>query len=343
MEDNRYGDSGYEGRGITREVEAERRQVRRKYNDLRQKVKNRRFQPLTDLSDVIQEADELLDEVEKKEMTAREAVLDANVFKQISTRCREQAQGMSANEVEFLGLEYAARLTNHMGGNSDEIASLLEKHWLDFGKKLQWCFKRGPSLKYLFGAFESDGNRASRLSPSKAKSSAHTKPAARPKLAIATKVTTSTTKRGEKDETETTEQYVEQIFDIIEKEYKNSKKQPVCYYGLVTNPRSFSATVKSMFYLSFLVKDRRVTLWFDENDIPYVYPSRTNDTDRRYSATENGNNRNNQVGKVIMSIDKRQWKKIIDVFEIKEAKIKRDGDDEDISPHLTSQRKNSKR
>ena len=83
--------SGYGG-GITREEEAERRQVRRRYNDLKQRVKNRRFQQVTDLSDVIKETDELLEEVERKDMTAREAVLDANVFKLISTRCREQAQ-----------------------------------------------------------------------------------------------------------------------------------------------------------------------------------------------------------------------------------------------------------
>ena len=86
MEDNRLRDSGYGGGGITREEEAERRQVRRRYNDLKQKVKNQRYQQLTDLSDVIKEADELLDVVESKKMTAREAVLDANVFKQISTR-----------------------------------------------------------------------------------------------------------------------------------------------------------------------------------------------------------------------------------------------------------------
>ena len=42
------------------------------------------------------------------------------------------------------------------------------------------------------------------------------------------------------------------------------------------------------------------------------------------------NNLNNQVGQVIMSIDKKRWRKIIDAFEIKEAKIKRDGEDEDI-------------
>ena len=44
---------------------------------------------------------------------------------------------MSANEVEFLGLEYAAKLTNKMGGNSDEVGSLMEKHWLGKNYKLK--------------------------------------------------------------------------------------------------------------------------------------------------------------------------------------------------------------
>ena len=85
--ETRSGSSGYGG-GVTREQEAGRRLVRKRYNDLKQRVKT----STTDLTDVIKEADELLDEVEKQEMTAREAVLDANVFKQISTKCREQAQ-----------------------------------------------------------------------------------------------------------------------------------------------------------------------------------------------------------------------------------------------------------
>ena len=123
----------------------------------------------------------------------------------------------------------------------------------DFGKQIQWTFKRGPPLKYFYGAFESDVNREAKLSPKK-KSISHSKAISRPKPSIATKVTTSTKKNSDKNETETTEQFVEQIFDIIEKEYRHNKKQPICYYGLVTNPNSFSATVKSMFYLSFLVK-----------------------------------------------------------------------------------------
>ena len=85
--ETRRGNSSNGGE-ITQEQEADRKQVRDRYNDLKQRLKT----STTDLTEVIKEADELLDVVEKKEMTAREAVLDANVFKQISIKCREQAQ-----------------------------------------------------------------------------------------------------------------------------------------------------------------------------------------------------------------------------------------------------------
>ena len=85
--ETRRGNSSNGGE-ITQEQEADRKQVRDRYNHLKQRLKT----STTDLTEVIKEADELLDVVEKKEMTAREAVLDANVFKQISIKCREQAQ-----------------------------------------------------------------------------------------------------------------------------------------------------------------------------------------------------------------------------------------------------------
>ena len=78
-----------------------------------------------------------------------------------------------------------------------------------------------------------------------------------------------------------------------------------------------------------LFTDRRVTLLFDKDDIPYVYPSRAHANSRRNDETSNSNDKN-QIGQIIMSIDKKRWKDIIDVFEITEAKIKRDGDEEDI-------------
>ena len=56
---------------------------------------------------------------------------------------------MSANEVEFLGLEHAAKLTNRMGGNSDESGSLMEKHWLGKLKKRYFLTWGGDKLLTL--------------------------------------------------------------------------------------------------------------------------------------------------------------------------------------------------
>ena len=44
-----------------------------------------------------------------------------------------------------------------------------------------------------------------------------------------------------------------------------------------------------------------------------------------------------------MSIDKKRWKDIIDVFDITEAKIKRDGDEEDITTNDSYSKSNIKR
>ena len=82
---------------------------------------------------------------------------------------------------------------------------------------------------------------------------------------------------------------------------------------------------------------------FDENDIPYVYPSRAHEHQRRIEGTDKSIDQKTQVGQVIMSIDKNRWKTLIDVFEIKEAKIKRDGDEEDIITNDSLKKSHSKR
>merc|ERR1711997_31186 len=92
---------------------------------------------------------------------------------------------------------------------------------------------------------------------------------------------------------------------------------------------SFSK-LTSFHFFDQLFLDRRVTLLFDKDDIPYVYPSRSHGNHRRNEENNSNSNAKNQVGQVIMSIDKKRWKDIIDVFDITEAKIKRDGDEEDI-------------
>ena len=85
-------------------------------------------------------------------------------------------------------------------------------------------------------------------------------------------------------------------------------------------------------------------MWFDEHDIPYVYPHDKNESNSIRHHGGSGEEEQEQVGQVIMSIDKKRWSKIIKVFDVMEAKIKRDGDEEeDISAHLASRMSLNKR
>ena len=97
------------------------------------------------------------------------------------------------------------------------------------------------------------------------------------------------------------------------------------------------------FTFEWIISDRRVTLLFDKDDIPYVYPTRGHGNHRRGDESNSSKDTKNQVGQVIMSIDKKRWKDIIDVFDITEAKIKRDGDEEDITTNDSYSKSNIKR
>eukprot|EP00116_Pleurobrachia_bachei_P015332 sb/3475594/ len=50
----------------------------------------------------------------------------------------------------------------------------------------------------------------------------------------------------------------------------NSPYPHVPFYELIIHPTSFSTTVENLFHLSFLVKDGRVKLFLDDDNIPVV-------------------------------------------------------------------------
>lgn len=47
----------------------------------------------------------------------------------------------------------------------------------------------------------------------------------------------------------------------------------ICLMQFLVNPKSFSQTVENLFYTSFLIRDGRVSLDFDDNDLPSVCKS----------------------------------------------------------------------
>ncbi|KAI5464542.1 Nse4 C-terminal-domain-containing protein [Mariannaea sp. PMI_226] len=83
----------------------------------------------------------------------------------------------------------------------------------------------------------------------------------------------------------------------------------------VVNPRSFGQTVENMFYVSFLIRDGRVEIDYDEHDLPALAPVDREEEEEgvaRHSASKH---------QAILSMDMETWRDIIDTFDIKEPMI----------------------
>ncbi|KAI1658652.1 hypothetical protein F4813DRAFT_355839 [Daldinia decipiens] len=82
----------------------------------------------------------------------------------------------------------------------------------------------------------------------------------------------------------------------------------------VVNPRSFGQTVENMFYVSFLIRDGRIKIDFDENNLPTLDP-----VDREDETAASKHRAQKQ--QAVFSIDMKTWRDIIDAFNITEPII----------------------
>eukprot|EP00095_Tigriopus_kingsejongensis_P004954 maker-scaffold96_size378025-snap-gene-0.19 protein:Tk04954 transcript:maker-scaffold96_size378025-snap-gene-0.19-mRNA-1 annotation:"non-structural maintenance of chromosomes element 4 homolog a-like" len=222
---------------------------------------------------------------------AEEALLDAQVCKQFSRLCRQQAEGMSTNVQNFHLQEYADKLIAVLNGQLDDEghARVPDKNWTRLGKAVQGLFNRAPTLHYLNGALDrGEYQPKPKVLKEKRATMSH-------QTLIATKATQLT-------ETETssnlTEVMVQGALQALVHQYKATGKKPVEYFRFVIDPDSFGATVENIFHTSFLVKENRVR-FFVNDQTPYIEP-------------------------VVLVLSMAQWRQIKDALNIQEAMIPRD-------------------
>ncbi|KAI1379025.1 hypothetical protein F4677DRAFT_410343 [Hypoxylon crocopeplum] len=82
----------------------------------------------------------------------------------------------------------------------------------------------------------------------------------------------------------------------------------------VVNPHSFGQTVENMFYVSFLIRDGRIKIDFDDNKLPTLHPV---DREEETAATKH----RAQKQQAVFSIDMKTWRDIISAFNITEPII----------------------
>ncbi|XXH02781.1 hypothetical protein Hte_009167 [Hypoxylon texense] len=82
----------------------------------------------------------------------------------------------------------------------------------------------------------------------------------------------------------------------------------------VVNPHSFGQTVENMFYVSFLIRDGRIKIDFDENQLPTLHPV---DREEETAASKH----RAQKQQAVFSLDMKTWRDIISAFNITEPII----------------------
>ncbi|KFA48652.1 hypothetical protein S40293_04527 [Stachybotrys chartarum IBT 40293] len=84
----------------------------------------------------------------------------------------------------------------------------------------------------------------------------------------------------------------------------------------VVNPKSFGQTVENLFYVSFLIRDGRVKIDFDDYELPTLAP-----VDREEEQDTGTARHSTAKHQAILSMDMDTWRDIIDTFDLKESMI----------------------
>ncbi|KAF4966476.1 hypothetical protein FZEAL_10651 [Fusarium zealandicum] len=117
------------------------------------------------------------------------------------------------------------------------------------------------------------------------------------------------------------------VMDLIEDDMEDEEKNKIMHqYGLrstggldlmqfVVNPKSFGQTIENMFYVSFLIRDGRIEIDFDEFGLPALAP-----VDRETEEEETARH-GAAKHQAILSMDMETWRDIIDTFGLQEPMI----------------------
>ncbi|KJZ75949.1 hypothetical protein HIM_04773 [Hirsutella minnesotensis 3608] len=119
----------------------------------------------------------------------------------------------------------------------------------------------------------------------------------------------------------------ERVAELIDDDMTDEEKTSIMHqHGLrstggidlmrfVVNPKSFGQTVENIFYVSFLIRDGRVEIEFDEYDLPALAPvdrDADEETAARHSASKH---------QAVLAMDMKIWRNIIEAFNLQEPMI----------------------
>ncbi|KAL9938971.1 hypothetical protein V8E36_001784 [Tilletia maclaganii] len=240
----------------------EKRELRKEYRSMLAAADNARRE-ITDqtsesLTSMIEQADRAFDKVK----APSEGILDARLLGHMVDIGTHMARTLKTNVDAFDTDSFLNRVARTMGGQAraagrrganemddEEAASMAnEWDWDALGRVAAKYSRRAVTLDFLNGPLQ--------VQPKERKKVERTKKV-KEKVGVAVRPEQLKQDDIQRSENETTVM-VRQLAKLLEKAGK------VHLFDFVINPQSFSNTVENLFYLSFLVRDGRAELSYDE-------------------------------------------------------------------------------
>ncbi|KDQ21921.1 hypothetical protein BOTBODRAFT_123870 [Botryobasidium botryosum FD-172 SS1] len=284
----------------------EKRQLRRDYREIieEQKANKQNIDGLSidQMAKTLARSDLLFDKVR----APQEATLDSQFLLLSSDIGALKARAMKADVGGFDVDDFITKLALFMGGrrakgddlDDDGGADILD--WAKIGRKALGRSRKVPGLNFMLGPLAIEQKK--RVTAKRAKLEKNKEDEVRPQ-----ELNEKDIQRSENE----TSKNVENISKILDKWCE--KHQKANLFELIVNPHDYGQTVENLFYLSFLIRDAKVTLEIEENKLPVVWTCEApNEEDYQDSVKKL---------QIIMELDMETWRRAIQVFNITEPMI----------------------
>ncbi|KAF9965242.1 nuclear protein [Mortierella alpina] len=265
------------------------------------------------LSGTVDEADRLY----KNVSGTHEATLDAKLLVLSADLGMQKAKHLRMGQGGFDETEFITRVVSTMGGHeidNDQVGL----DWSKIGRMAVKWTRRVPSMDFMLGPMSVE--HKSRTITQRARIVRDPKAMRKPQELREEDIA--------RQENETTKNVL-QIHDILEQ-----FTESVNLFELVINPESFGQTIENIFYLSFLVRDGKVSIQEEDMDDP----NRGQYDDEEEREPREGANMQPMVQlteaptaedyaggllkkQMVMELDMATWRQLIEVYNIKKSMI----------------------
>nr|XP_022286431.1 EP300-interacting inhibitor of differentiation 3-like [Crassostrea virginica] len=288
----------------------ERLLIRKGYRQLMDTLVVQKHDMINPESTSLREALQTANELNKNVRMPREGALDSATILMISNYARMKVDNLKTDFLKFEPIEYSEKLISFINQGqprqSQDVA-ISDRGWISLGMASQKFFMKSPAFHFMAGSFErGEPVKKVRRAPDVQRSD---------KENLSDKATIPKQMKSfdETEKNEATTAEVEKLYDLLQKLYKETDCNPICYFEFVLHPESFSQTVENIFYTSFLIRDGLAKILLDDEKLPLIEPIQNPEQEKVRKALPHK--------QAVISISPQEWRELVDVYQITDPLI----------------------